>query len=155
MWPWSLCRVEEFHDASMTPVAPSDNPLFSVRNLLSDRRPNLSSSKWGAVSVVVGGSSNKRFLEVEMVRQPSFWIWEKTMVHLDKMVQPRYLLHFRPSFSWKRLEWLKTVRRHGISRSPSHLSMNKHPRLQGLYFRNSKYEIDGLHCLQKKSTFGL
>ena len=38
----------------MMPVASSDNPLFSVRNLLSGRRANLSSSKWDAVSVDVG-----------------------------------------------------------------------------------------------------
>ena len=144
MWPWSLCRVEEFHDASMTPVAPSDNPLFSVRNLLSDRRPNLSSSKWGAVSVVVGGSSNKCFLQVEMVRQPSFWIWEKTMVHLDKMVQPRYLCIFGLLFlknvwnDWKRLQGIE--------------SQGAPARCQWINtrgFRISKYENDGLNCLQK------
>ena len=39
---------------SMMPVAYSGNPPFSVRNLLSDRRENLSSSKWGAVLVDVG-----------------------------------------------------------------------------------------------------
>ena len=35
------------------PVASSDNLLFSVRNILSDRPANLSSSTWGAVPVDV------------------------------------------------------------------------------------------------------
>ena len=38
----------------MMPVASSCNPLFSVSNLLSDRRANLLSFKWDAVSVDVG-----------------------------------------------------------------------------------------------------
>ena len=53
MWPSYLCLIEDLHDASM-PVASSDNLLLSVRNLLSDRRANLSSSKWAALSVDVG-----------------------------------------------------------------------------------------------------
>ena len=35
------------------PVASSDNLLFSVRNTLSDRPANLSSSTWAAVPVDV------------------------------------------------------------------------------------------------------
>ena len=38
----------------MMPEDSSDNLLFSVRNLLSERRANLSSSKWDAASVDVG-----------------------------------------------------------------------------------------------------
>ena len=38
----------------MMPVAYSENPPFFVRNLLSDRRENLSSSEWGAVPADVG-----------------------------------------------------------------------------------------------------
>ena len=49
-----LCLAEDLHDALMMLVASSDNLLFSVRNLLSDRRGNLSYSKWGAVSLDVG-----------------------------------------------------------------------------------------------------
>ena len=38
----------------MTPVASSDNPLFSVRNLLSGRQTDLSFAKWAATSLDVG-----------------------------------------------------------------------------------------------------
>ena len=41
MWPWYLSLVEDLRDASMMSVASSDNLLFSVRNLLSDRGANL------------------------------------------------------------------------------------------------------------------
>ena len=35
-------------------IASSDNPMFSVRNLLSDGQGNLSSCIWDAISVDVG-----------------------------------------------------------------------------------------------------
>ena len=54
MWPRYLSFVEDLHNASMMTVASSDKLLFFVRNLLSGRRENLSSSKWGAVSADVG-----------------------------------------------------------------------------------------------------
>ena len=63
-WPWCLYLVVDFHDVSIMPAVSSDAPLFSVKNLLSERPANLSSSIWGPVSLDVGGRCSRWFLEI-------------------------------------------------------------------------------------------
>lgn len=52
------------------------------------------------------------------------------------------------NFFSRLLEWLKTLGRHRISGSCSQWSVNGYQILQELAYKNSKYEIDGLHSLQ-------
>ena len=55
---------------------------------------------------------------------------------------------FLALFFPRHLEWSETVGRHRVLGSSSQLLMNQCQRLQGIACKNSKYQTDGLHCLQ-------
>ena len=67
----------------MMPEDSSDNTLFSVRNLLSERRANLSSSKWDAASVDVElGAADGASVSILNIRGNHGWFGQNGTIKI-------------------------------------------------------------------------